>query len=416
MKHAIKILAAFAIAASMITFYSCSKDDEGPTTFTLASLTSGTTDLNGATSAEDVSTDGAITATFNTDVDASTATTSNITLKRGFDSKPTDITVTSSGKTVTITPVSPMSGGATYILNIGALKSTNNVAFTPIERSFKTAGSFAPDGVIAYYNFENNTNDVVGTYDPTASDVVDISYAASHNAAAGQAASFNGTTTLVEVPNASDFLSHKDFAISFWVKPTYIEGRGHFVLGLAAWYGFQFEIPDDYTWVKMAMWYELPNPLDYAGEDSFYPGDGKTKDNGGFQGWTINKNVTPPGVGDTYFKDKWASVVVTYDAETKLNTMYINGEPVKQHDFDLFPDDNPKKNATGVKYGGNPAPANELAFGFIQARENRTVSDTWADPTDPANKHFKGLLDEVRIYNRAISAEEVELMYESENQ
>lgn len=414
MKKVKWMMSVLAVAAVLATAMVGCNDDEPPA-LALVSLTANGIDLNAATSATGIPVGANIVATFNVAVDAATAN-SAISLVRDYDESEFPVTVTVSGTTVTINPNSDFSTGSLFILKFGAglSSSEGKVLTSAIERNFTTEGQFVPAGVIAHFSFENNTNDVVGNFDPTTSDVVDVTYVNSRSVAAGKAASFNGTTTIIEVPNADQFMSYGDFAISFWVKTTYTVGKGHFVLGLAAWNGFQFEIPDDYTWVKMAIWYQLPT-TGFAAEDSWYPGNGQTKDNGGFQGWTINKDVSSSGgVGDTYFKDKWAHVVVTYNKTTKVNTMYINGEPVKQHNFNLFPDDNPKKNALGVKYNGNPSPGNKLALGFIQSRENRIVSDDWADPNNPANKHFKGLLDDVRIYNTFLNDKAVLLMYNSE--
>jgi hypothetical protein len=405
--------AAALLATASITMMGC-EDDDAPPALTLSTLTAGSIDLNAVTSATGVPTAPTITATFSTDLDPATVTTSNITLTRDYDGTQLPITVSASGNTVTITPDDELGTGTMYELSLGTglMSDKGKALASSVERNFSTEGSFAPAGVIAHYTFENSPEDVVGSYDPTASDVVAIEYLDSRNTAAGKAASFNGTTSLIEIPNADDFMDYDDFAISFWIKPTFTDGKGQFVLGLAGAYGFQFEIPGDWTWVKMAINYEIPTGRD--AEDSWYPGNGETKDNGGFQGWTVNKDVTPPGVGDTYFKDKWAHVVVTYDAASKVNSMYINGELVKQHDFDLFPADNPKKNAMGVLYSGNAAPGNELALGFIQARENRKLSDSWADYSVEANNHFKGLMDDVRIFSVPITAAEVALLYNSE--
>jgi len=409
------------LATISLTYQSCSDDDDGGAkSITLSSLTAGDIDLNGATSPNNVPVDATVVATFSTDVDASTATDANVKLIRDYDDAEMDIDVTASDRTVTISTVEDLGSGTLYILRINGLQSEGGKILADVERNFTTAGAFAPAGVIAHYSFENNADDVVGDYDPSDTEVIDVTYVDSRNANAGQAASFNGTTTLIEIPNADEFMTHEDFAVSFWIKPTFSEGRGQFVLGLAGAYGFQFEIPNDWMWVKMAMRYQLPNGTD--GEDSWYPGNGETKDNGGFQGTTINKDVSASGgVGETYFKDKWAHVVVTYNSTTKVNTMYINGEAVKEHDFTLFPDDNPKKNAAGVVYAGNPAPGNKLALGFIQSSENRTLVDEWADPTidgtdptDPANKHYHGLMDDVRIFSKPLTATEVTLMYNSE--
>lgn len=408
-------LMLFGMLATVSTVMVSCDDEDEPPALTLSSLMAGDTDLNGATSATDIPTDAEITAVFSTDVDESTANATNITLTRDYDDASIPVTVTTSGNTVTITPNETMGTGSLYILSISGLKSTGGKELgTTIERNFTTEGTFAPTGVLAHYTFEDSPEDVADGYDPTAGDVVDITYVESRSDAAGKAASFNGTTSLIEIPNADEFMSHGDFAISFWVKPTFTEGKGQFVMGLAAWKGFQFEIPGDWSWVKFAMQYDQGDGTTDS-EDSWFNGSGETKDNGGWQGWTFHKDVTASGgVGETYFKDKWAHVVMSFNSATKVNTLYINGEKVKEHDFNLWPDDAKKKNVVGVAYAGNAAPANELALGFIQARDNRTITDGWADYANVDNNHFKGLLDDLRIFSVPLTQTEVTLMYNSE--
>lgn len=408
-------LLAMCFFAIISVTVSCDDDDE-PAALALSTLTAGTIDLNSATSATDVPVDADITAKFSTDLDVATVTADNIKLVRDYDDANLPITLSASGNTITITPDESLGQGSLYILTFTTgLKSTGGKFLTePVERNFTTEGTFAPAGVVAHFTFEDSPEDVVADFDPTAADVVDITFVDSRNAAAGKAASFNGTTSLIEVPNADQFMANQDFGISFWVKPTFTEGKGQFVMGLGAWKGFQFEIPGDWSWVKFAVQYDQGDGTTDS-EDSFFPGNGQTKDNGGWQGWTFNKDVTASGgVGDTYFKDKWAHVVMSYNSATKVNTMYINGEKVKEHDFNLWPSDAKKKNVVGVKYAGSAAPGNELAFGFIQARENRIVTDDWADYANVNNNHFKGLLDDVRIFSVPLTQTEVTLMYNSE--
>lgn len=414
MKNVKLMLSCLLTFALVVTLSNCGDDDE-PAALTLSSLTAGSIDLNGATSPTNVPVDASITATFSTEVDDATANESTITLTRDYDDAQLPLDIVVSGKTITITPEEDLGTGTLYILKISGIESTGGKGLSgAVERNFTTEGTFSPAGVVAHFTFEDNTNDVIGSYDPTANDAVDVSYVASRKTAAGKAASFNGTTTIIEVPNASDFMSYGDFAISFWVKADGTK-NGQFVFGLGAWKGFQFEIAGDWAWVKLATQYDQGDGTTDS-EDSWFPGNGQTKDNGGWQGWTFHKDVTASGgVGDTYFKDKWANVVITYDAATKINTMYINGEKVKEHDFNLWPNDAKKKNIVGVKYAGNEAPGDELAFGFIQGRENRIITDTWADyASEDAGNHFKGLLDDFRVFDHPLTATEVLLMYNSE--
>jgi hypothetical protein len=414
MKNVKLMLSLLLVMVIAITLTNCGNDDD-PAALSLSSLTAGSIDLNGATSPNNVPTDASITATFSSNVDAETATESNITLTRDYDDAMMPLDIDVSGSTVTITPVDELGSGTLYILKFSGLESTSGGAMSGvIERNFTTAGAFSPAGVVAHFTFENSTNDVVGDYDPTVDDVVNITYVDSRSAAAGKAASFDGDASIIEVPNADDFMSYGDFAVSFWVKADGTKA-GHFVFGLGAWKGFQFELASAWDAAKAAIQYEQGDGT-MDSEDSWFPGNGQTKDNGGWQGWTFHKDVTASGgVGETYFKSKWAHVVITYNAASKINTMYINGEKVKEHDFNLWPTDSKKKTVVGVGYAGNDAPGNEMAFGFIQARENRIITDTWADYAHAdATNHFKGQLDDFRVFNHSLTSTEVLLMYNSE--
>ncbi len=390
----------------------CKKE---PTEFTLTTLVSGTIDLNGATTANTVPVKPSIVATFNTEVDPATAVAANVTLVQDYDNAAIAVTVTASGSSITITPAADLSSGALYKLTLGAgLKSANALALSSVTRTFNTIGTFVPTGVIAYWSFEGNANDVVGTYDPASTGVVNVSYSASRNTAAGNAATFDGSTSIIEVPNGDALMNTADFTLSFWVKAT-SQDKGHFVMGLGAFYGFQFEIAGDMSNCKLAASYDLGGGKT-GSEDLWFPGNGQTRDNGGWQGWTFCKDLTASGGVAGILKDKWAQVVCTYNSVTKTATMFMNGEKMKAQDFNLWPDDDAKRGVVGLKYGGKePDVKNELAFGFIQSRAGTMwASEPWGGYAIPGSNHFKGQLDDVRIFHKALTETEIRLMYNSE--
>jgi hypothetical protein len=395
--------------ALAITISSCKKDDD-PTPLTLVSLTAGSYDLNGATAPIGVAVSPSLVATFSTDVDAATATSANITLTQDYDDANMEINISVAGKVVTITTSENLSNGALYQLSIDAgLQSSEGLANTAFTRSFTTEGSFVPSGQIAYFNFEDNANDQVGDYDPAASDVIDITYTASRNAAAGKAATFNGSTSIIEIPNGDDIMNTDDFTAAFWVK-TNSAGKegGHFVMGLAGWNGFQYEIFGGYDGSKFAGRYELADGTG-ATEDMWFPSLADL----GWQGWTFAKSLTVEEM-TAKLKDSWLHVVFTYNASLKVATLYFNGEKMKSFDFNEWPDGEAKQGVVGLIYEGDPL-GNHLALGFIQGRNNRIITDAWADYASPdANGHFKGQLDDIRFFHKPLSATEVGLMYNSE--
>lgn len=407
MKRKLVLFSSLALAVVyLLTVNGCKKEEAK---FALSTLMAGNIDLNTATAPTDVTPTTTITATFSSDVDATTANTSTITLVRDYDGVSITLNIATSGNTVTITPDGDLGNGSLYELSfLGGLKGTNGKDLTPFSRAFTTQGTFAPSGAIAYWNFENNADDQTGNYSTDAT--IDVTYSDSYTTDAGMAATFNGSTSLIEIPNGNQLDNTHDFTLSFWVKADSTK-HGQFVMGLAGWYGFQFEIAGDYGSCKLAAQYDFGDGTS-GSEDLWFAGDGQTGSNGGWQGWTFCKDLTSSGGVQALLANKWAQVVCVYNSETKVGTMYINGERMKAQDFNLWPDGDPKQGVVGLKYAGNPD-GNHFVFGFIQGRENPIITDSWADYSNPDNNHFKGMLDDVRFYHKALSDTEIQLMYDS---
>jgi hypothetical protein len=424
MKRKILILSILMMMTVVFVIDSCKKSNPAP--INLGTLMVGTIDLNGATAPTNVPVNPTITATFSTDVDVATATTSNVTLTESYDALSIPLTVTASGKVVTITPIASLANGALYTLAVTAgLKASDGQVLTPINRSFTTLGSFLPAGMVAYWSFDGNANDQTGNYNAPTAGIIGITYVTGRNAASGQAASFNGTTSLIEIPNGDVLENSADFSLSFWMKDDTTAKRDQFVLGLSAWFGFQFEY-NSHNYIntgnpnrsqigqcKLAAQYSLSDGTS-GSQDLWLDGVGDTKDNGGWMGWTFSKNlIANSGTGvNGLLAQKWAHIVCTYDHTTKLATMYINGQKMKEQDYNLYIAPNNMHLATGLKFAGTPA-NKSLVFGFIQDKVSPTLPDAWADYTIPANGHFKGLLDDVAIYHSVLTPTLITLMYNS---
>ena len=401
------------VAALLSLVVSSCEDD--PTPLKLVSLMTGTIDLNGATSPTNVPVDPTIVATFNVNVDPATASTSNIIMLQDYDDANIAITVTVSGKTITIVPQANLGTGALYELSFGAgIESTEGEAIDPFQRTFTTTGTFAPAGAVAHFTFEDNANDIIGPWDPPASGIVAITYTASRNAAAGKAATFDGATSIIEIPNGDLLINTNSFTISFWVK-TNSAGKtsGHFVMGLGAYYGLQYEIFGAYDGSKFAIQYQ--HATGTAAEDMYFPKDATDNTNGGWVGHTFAKKLTEAQM-IALLKDTWLHVVYTYNAPTKVGTLYFNGEKMKSFDFNLWPAGDAKLGVTGLKYAGvAPEVVNKFALGFIQSRDGTLWdNEPWGGYDFPGANHFKGQLDDIRVWHKAITGNEILLMYNSE--
>ncbi len=411
-KNHLLFLFLIVLTSSALVFNSCKKDDD-PKDLTLSTLKAGDIDLNGATKPSNVPMEPVILATFNVNLDVATVTAGSVSLKQDYDGANIPLSLTVLNNVISIKPLEALGSGALYkLVMTPAILSTDGKPLTLTERTFATAGTFSPAGLIAHWTFEDNANDVVGTFDAPANGIVDITYTAGRNAAAGKAATFNGTTSIIEIPNGDKLISTHDFTLSFWVKTNSLGiEHSHFVLGLAGWNGIQFEIFGAYDGAKFAIQYEMGNGTT-AAEDMWFPAEAQSASNGGWQGWDFAKSLTPDQMM-AKLKDNWLHVTYIYNAAAKKGTLYYDAEKMKSFDFNLWPDGDIKQTAVGLKYAGEPA-GNQLALGFIQARENRTIGDDWANYANPENNHFKGQLDDIKIFHKAITATEVQLMYDSE--
>lgn len=413
------LLKSFAVLAlAALAFQACKKDK----TYELQSLTANGIDLNTANSVTGVDPSASLIATFSQSINASTATSSNITLIRDYDNTTIATTITVADNVVTVKPTENLGSGTLYKLNfsgsVAYADGKNNVE--SFVRTFTTAGTFAPSGEIAHWKFEGNGKDETGNFNSNAE--VDVTYTDSRNATAGKAATFNGTSSIIEVPNGDMLDNTHDFTLAFWVKAesaNHVDAngnpKGHFVMGLGAFYGFQFEIAGDYSSCKLAAQYDLGNGST-AAEDLWFPGNGQTYANGGWQGWDFCQDLTNTGGVASLLKDKWAHVVCEYNSATRQGIMYINGEKRKSFDFDLWPDGDAKRGVVGLKYGGaTPDVVNQLAFGFIQSRAGTLWdTETWGGYDFPGANHFQGQLDDVRVYHKVLTEQEIQLMYNSE--
>lgn len=407
-----------ALGLFAITFSSCKKSTPAPTALTLTSLKSGSVDLNGGATATGVDPTQPIVATFSTAIDASTATAANITMTNTTEATQTvTLNIAVSGSTITLT-TSDFGPGTQYQLTFGSgLKASNAQAITSTARTFITAGAFAPPGAFASWNFDNNVLDQTGTL--TADFTKDITYVTGRNANAGQAASFNGTTSLIEYPNATSLINTSDFTLSFWCNVDTVNHvdslgnpKGFFAMGIGIYRGLQFEIDggngSEVGNCKMAASYNLDTVV--ANTDLWADCTG----NLGWQGWTYSKDLTASGGLKALIAGKWGHIVCTYDAATKIGSVYINGTLIKTQDFNLWPAGDIFTGCQGLEFNTTAGAGTGWVFGFAEDRTN-AIGDgnSWGTYNSVGSNHYQGFLDDVRIYHKALTAAEVTLMYNS---
>jgi len=429
-----KILLCLALCLESL--HSCKKENILP--LNLISIEANGLDLNG--SPVGVAVKALITATFTTKIDPASVSPTSVVLTRDYDHTPVPLVLIVSSTVLSIKPFADLISGAFYTLVITSeMKSSNGDAFGSFSTTFKTAGLFVPANQVAYWSFENSLVDVVGTYDPVSADAVDISYEESKNDSSGKAASFNGTSSLIQIANGASLLK-PEFSISFWMR---LKSTGHvddngkrkgsFVMGIGNIHGLEFEVHPDYAWCRFSQGLLLAADPATATNDFQFSANGAMKDNiqsnpdslvaGGIENATVfNQDFDSAGLKQR-LDNTWAHIAMTFTDSTKTRTLYINGEKMYQQELGLL--DNPKVNpglrplakVTSLVFVPDTIiPArydDKLVFGFWQSKESIFGGAPGSYSNRDAN-HFQGLLDDVRIFKRALTETEVSLIYEGE--
>jgi hypothetical protein len=96
---------------------------------------------------------------------------------------------------------------------------------------------------------------------------------------------------------------------------------------------------------------------------------------------------------------QWAHVVYLFDGPSGTNKIYVNGVKISN-------------SAWEVRNGGNPKLLNHFlptrpVIGAFETVVNGTNTDTW-------NAALKGQVDELRIYDKALTPSEIGALYELE--
>ena len=400
----------------LLFIFSCSKQSDPPT-LDFNSLSAGGVGLS-LVSPTNVPSNAKIVASLTSNIDPASVNANTIKLFRVFDSSYVDMNYVVFGNTITAIPKADLGSGISYQLTFLNIRSTDGLVMTYLWRAFTTAGSFGPPGQVAYWNFNGNIYDQLGNYN--ASTMTDVNYANSFRRSLGQCVAFNGTSAIIEILNADQLLNTNDFSISFWVKANPYHQldsagnpKGHLILGLGDYKGFEFSIGEDYTFCEMGASYALPDSTAIT-ELLTFAGDGKTQNNGGEPGWIFCKDLTLTGGLQALVEDKWAFICFTYSGSTRIGTLYINSLIMKQQDFNQWPVGDPARNITGMKYAGTlPLQEPDFAMGFNHSAGSQAYSGTsWGNYNSPFADHFRGWLDELRIFHTELSMEDINEMYQ----
>ncbi|MCX6924019.1 MAG: protein kinase, partial [Verrucomicrobia bacterium] len=226
-----------------------------------------------------------------------------------------------------------------------------------------TKGITPPPGLVSWWPGEGSGRDVVGNNDGT---LFNVTYT---NGEVGQAFVFNGTDSYVLVPSSANLNPTGSFSIEAWVYPQQNPPEGAVLVTKWGDTG-EFENQRSFT---LSL---LPGrALNFGISDSDHQWDGA------FQAFP-----TDPGAVTA---QAWNHVAAVYDQSSGTRRIFVNGEQVKS------------RTDTPITICSGEAP---LTLGAHSRGGGQIIG------------HFSGLLDEVSLYHRALSAEEIQAIYNAGSQ
>jgi hypothetical protein len=234
-----------------------------------------------------------------------------------------------------------------------------------------------PPGLIAWWRGDGNAQDSAGNHHGQL-----INGAAFTLGKFGQAFSFDGKDDYVRVPNSEDFAFGRAVTIEFWMKPDTNNFMDQCCQGI---------VVTDFCEVLISPGYGKDR---VSGVNFSVLTDRGT---GVPVSFTMKKledflvsTADPNGKAATVKEGQWHHVATTYDGSGMQ--LYINGEPWGR-----------RAAQTGMI---RPMPAD--SFLTLGSEDGQT-----SYPPAIGTRYYHGLLDEIRIFNRALSADEIATSFEA---
>lgn len=235
---------------------------------------------------------------------------------------------------------------------------------------FSAVDEIDPANLVAYWSFDGTLKESVSGKDAVNSGTTFI------NGFKEQAISLNvsNKSYVTFAPDAT-ITGMQSFTISFWVNPTFVDANGDNgidgILGLV----------------------NLSNPKNFWGNIDWFVENGSNPNAAKIVAHIVSSK------GETWmnvsgFKglfDNWTNHTLTYDATTSKFTYYINGAVAQ----------------TATSSWGGPitfVDSGPMVFGTVHFQTNPTLANHGSEPWA---SYLTGSMDEIRIYNKALSAENV---------
>jgi len=231
-----------------------------------------------------------------------------------------------------------------------------------------------PSGLVDLWSGEGNGNDSAGGNNGALSG--NATYA---EGKVGKAFYFDGVNSFVKIPQSPRLNFTDQLTISFWMKAD-ADNPMRKNEGLVSSDFYCVEINGEPTGTNWGVNFSVSTTADPPiGDDGISTGANHTQ------------LSLANGAPATVTADQWHHIAATYDGANLR--LYVDGRPWG----------NPKPHTGAIR---PMLPASSMAIG---GEDGRTTI------TDCGIRYFKGLIDEVAIYNRALSGDEIEAICRKQN-
>ena len=232
---------------------------------------------------------------------------------------------------------------------------------------YAASDEIAPASLVAYWSFEEDMAETFSGIEPTRHEVTQT------NGFVGQAASFNATSPswLLYEPSEA-IINLESFTISFWVNPTFVDNdANNSIDGIIGLVG-------------------LSNPGRFWGNLEWFIENGSNPDKATLKVIITQDNATETDIVVNNYKglfNNWTNHTLTYDAGTSTLAYYINGSRLATKTAPW----------TGPMSFVNSGP---IVMGTVQFQTSPSLT---THGPEPWASHLTGTIDEVRVYNKALS-------------
>ncbi|MBS1950835.1 MAG: hypothetical protein OJF59_002262 [Cytophagales bacterium] len=292
--------------------------------------------------------------------------------------------------------------GFSALVALTLVQCSKSSSSLPAINGYTSSDAVAASNLVSYFPFDGNANDSKNS--STTATAVGVTFVKGLRGEAYQGA----TGAYATLAPSAAYSSLPSYSVSMWYKLSAQPNNTSGPQGLFFLSGTQSNSQSSYQPVNGTLLiFEIENHAK-TGSDSLQLHHGFTNlGSAGWQGFTMNAYDTSSFKG-------WSHIVTTYDGSSSTYVIYADGMPISnQSAFGT--------STSSVLYQGNSGAAATTGQGNLSWSTDPPKAitiGTWpagvygVSPTLGSNGCFLGKMDELRIYNKALSPVEVGSLYQ----